>query len=131
QPFVWATGEDSEVIARAREGIALANEGEHRRLLYVALTRARDALIVCGSEARRSKLPGGCWYSLVRGALEKEEKDFAEIADHGYGFNEKVFRWRYRPGKAVAPVYAPEKAEVPEPVWLRRPFSEPAAAKHA
>ena len=78
QPFVWATGEDSEAIARAREGIVLSNEGEHRRLLYVALTRARDALIVCGSEARRSKLPGGCWYSLVRGALEKEEKDFTE-----------------------------------------------------
>lgn len=131
QPFVWATGEDSEAIVRAREGIVLSNEGEHRRLLYVALTRARDALIVCGSEAKRSKLPGGCWYSLVRGALEKEEKDFVEIPDHGYGFDEKVFRWRYRPGKAVTPVPAPEKTEIPEPAWLRTPFSDSPRAKHA
>lgn len=124
QPFVWSTGEDSEAIARAREGIVASNEGEHRRLLYVALTRARDALIVCGSEARRSKLHPGCWYSLVRGALEKEEKDFVEVTDHGYGFDEKVFRWRYRPGKAMASGPAQKKAEVSEPLWLRKPFSE-------
>ena len=37
---------------------------EHNRLLYVALTRAEDRLVVCGWQTttqRRTR----CWYSLV------------------------------------------------------------------
>jgi ATP-dependent helicase/nuclease subunit A len=123
QPLVWAAGEDSEAIARAREAIAQANEGEHRRLLYVALTRARDALIVVAAE-NRGQLPDGCWYRLVRGALESTAGDFAEIADHGYGFDEKVFRWRYQPIKAPPLIPAQEKAETVEPAWLRTPLAK-------
>ncbi|MGH6888175.1 MAG: double-strand break repair helicase AddA [Rhizomicrobium sp.] len=37
---------------------------EHRRLLYVALTRARDELHICGFETKRGVLPGS-WYDLV------------------------------------------------------------------
>ena len=42
---------------------------EHNRLLYVALTRAEDRLVVCGWEARRARDPA-CWYDLVRGGFE-------------------------------------------------------------
>jgi ATP-dependent helicase/nuclease subunit A len=38
---------------------------EHNRLLYVALTRAEDRLVVCGWEPARA-LPERCWYSRVR-----------------------------------------------------------------
>ena len=38
---------------------------EHNRLLYVALTRAEDRLIVCGWQTRKP-LSETCWYELVR-----------------------------------------------------------------
>jgi ATP-dependent helicase/nuclease subunit A len=40
---------------------------EHRRLLYVALTRARDRLVVCGFEGKRG-LKDGSWYALAQRA---------------------------------------------------------------
>ncbi len=38
---------------------------EQNRLLYVALTRAEDEIIICGAEGKKA-LPDGCWYNLVR-----------------------------------------------------------------
>ena len=49
---------------RARQALRDA-EDEYRRLLYVAMTRAADRLIVCGAEGVRGR-PHGCWYDLVR-----------------------------------------------------------------
>ena len=37
---------------------------EQHRLLYVALTRAEDRLIVCGWQGKKD-VPAGCWYRLV------------------------------------------------------------------
>ena len=42
---------------------------EYRRLLYVAMTRAIERLIVCGVDGQK-KQPEGCWYDLTRHALE-------------------------------------------------------------
>jgi ATP-dependent helicase/nuclease subunit A len=39
-------------------------------LLYVAMTRAADRLIVCGSVGKNRKMPPGCWYELIRDGLE-------------------------------------------------------------
>ncbi|MEA2741201.1 MAG: ATP-dependent helicase/nuclease subunit, partial [Acetobacteraceae bacterium] len=41
---------------------------EHNRLLYVALTRAEDRLLVCGWETRSVR--DECWHSLVRRGFE-------------------------------------------------------------
>ena len=43
---------------------------EHRRLLYVALTRARDRLYVCGFEGKQG-VKAGSWYDLARQAADK------------------------------------------------------------
>ncbi|HTT96868.1 MAG TPA: double-strand break repair helicase AddA [Rhizomicrobium sp.] len=43
---------------------------EHRRLLYVALTRARDRLVVCGFEGKKGVRPDS-WYTLAKAAAEK------------------------------------------------------------
>ena len=43
---------------------------EHRRLLYVALTRARDRLIVCGFEGKRG-VKDGSWYALAERAAKE------------------------------------------------------------
>ncbi len=51
----------------------LAGQEEYNRLLYVALTRARDRLYVCGWENRKSKSDrgsDGCWYQIMKTTLE-------------------------------------------------------------
>ncbi len=45
-------------------------EGEERnRLLYVAMTRARDRLYISGFEGKSGRAPG-CWYDLIETGLE-------------------------------------------------------------
>ena len=43
---------------------------EQNRLLYVALTRARDRLLVCGWQSKRAP-PEGNWYGLCRQGFER------------------------------------------------------------
>ena len=62
--------EDMDTACRAgAEARKLANQREYRRLLYVAMTRAEDRLIVCGWRTRNapSEL---CWYNLIKDAME-------------------------------------------------------------
>ncbi len=54
----------SEAIKQALEATRAAEAAEHNRLLYVALTRAEDHLIICGAEPA-SKLKQSCWYAAV------------------------------------------------------------------
>jgi ATP-dependent helicase/nuclease subunit A len=69
--IVWAGAKNTDValVAEARAHALRAAADEYRRLLYVAMTRAADRLIVCGAEGLRRR-PDGCWYDLVRDALE-------------------------------------------------------------
>ncbi|MGH6677930.1 MAG: 3'-5' exonuclease, partial [Bradyrhizobium sp.] len=69
---VWAgrKTDDPEVVAKARQAMLAETEDEYRRLLYVAMTRAADRLIVGGC------MPGNmnsvrklCWYDLIRKGL--------------------------------------------------------------
>src|SRR6185503_11079453 len=57
-----------EVRCRAaqllRDAAARRRMQEHNRLLYVALTRAEDRLLICGWQTRRG-LDDACWYRLV------------------------------------------------------------------
>jgi ATP-dependent helicase/nuclease subunit A len=115
---IWAgrKAEDPQPVAVARQQALDSASDEYRRLLYVAMTRAADRLIVCGADGR-NKRPDGCWYDLIRSALESflvEETDGEE----------KVFRYRKAPEVAAerGTVAAGdiEKAERPKlPSWLR------------
>ncbi|MCC7266085.1 MAG: double-strand break repair helicase AddA [Caulobacteraceae bacterium] len=73
--FLWAArkDDDCDASAEARAARELATTQESMRLLYVALTRARDRLIVCG--VRRAKLrtgfEAGCWYETIDQALAR------------------------------------------------------------
>jgi len=67
--LVWAPGRSSlEAIAEAKETVRRAEIDEYHRLLYVAMTRARDRLYVCGWQGQREP-EKGCWYDLVRDGL--------------------------------------------------------------
>ncbi len=71
-PFVlaWArkSSEDADAVAVARAEARAAQAGEHRRLLYVAMTRAAQRLIVAGYETS-NRQPADCWYDLVHAGL--------------------------------------------------------------
>jgi ATP-dependent helicase/nuclease subunit A len=59
---------------RLRDVAAARRMEEHNRLLYVALTRAEDRLVVCGWQTRRT-MAETCWYRLVeRGFAQLETK---------------------------------------------------------
>jgi ATP-dependent helicase/nuclease subunit A len=77
---VWAikgTG-GLEAVSTAKEAIKAADRRELGRLLYVAMTRARDRLYIAGFHNRT--LPEGCWYETIQAALAPvlhEAQDFA------------------------------------------------------
>jgi ATP-dependent helicase/nuclease subunit A len=116
---IWAGRKEDDVpsVATARDAAKSEAENEYRRLLYVAMTRAADQLIICGADGR-TKRPERCWYDLVRGPLDAL---LVEEDDSG----EKVLRFRRTPAGAVAataPAVAPEKIAQREfSAWLRQP----------
>ncbi|MDF1749372.1 MAG: double-strand break repair helicase AddA [Alphaproteobacteria bacterium] len=62
-----------EPVAQAlKEAEKAATEREYRRLLYVAMTRAEDRLIVTGRLPRTAP-PEGNWHALVRDGLDRLE----------------------------------------------------------
>ncbi|MGE0025038.1 MAG: double-strand break repair helicase AddA, partial [Hyphomicrobium sp.] len=70
-PFVWpvkgATSHDR--LCEARDTMRRREREEANRLLYVAMTRARDRLYVAGFENRKGIEPGS-WYELIRNGLD-------------------------------------------------------------
>ena len=64
--------DDPPIIERMRQARAEAQARESRRLLYVALTRAEDRLIIGGAFAGRKTGEGyasGSWYDLCRAGM--------------------------------------------------------------
>ena len=67
--FPLADDEAPQIVKQAKARAEAETLREHRRLLYVALTRARDRLYVCGFENKNGVKPGS-WYELARTAAE-------------------------------------------------------------
>lgn len=61
--------EDTVLTAELRENIKREIAQEYRRLLYVALTRAKCELYVTGVQPAKAHLSESCWYELVAGGL--------------------------------------------------------------
>ncbi len=103
---------------RLRAMLSARRTEEHNRLLYVALTRAEDRLLVCGWAPART-LPETCWYSLVA-------KGFAALPAQAEPFGPPLAPW---PGVALrhaSAQAAPPQGETdamaapvpPPPPWL-------------
>ncbi|HTC08674.1 MAG TPA: double-strand break repair helicase AddA [Acetobacteraceae bacterium] len=65
-----------------RDDAATRRMEEHNRLLYVALTRAEDRLVVCGWQTRRT-MADTCWYRLVERGFERLPTEEAAFGDWG------------------------------------------------
>ncbi|MGA8171086.1 MAG: double-strand break repair helicase AddA, partial [Methylocystis sp.] len=124
--LAWSPRMDADPppIARAREKLREAARDEHRRLLYVALTRAEERLYIAGYVGEKGPAEG-CWHNMIREALE-DRFDAAPDPDDA---EKKILRSRDAPsslslGRAAAPT---KRVEIP--AWARAPANpEPAPA---
>ncbi len=112
---IWAVKGASRLPPLTEAKHCLKDE-EHRelgRLLYVAMTRARDRLYITGFH--KGNLPEGCWYETIKSALVSKMEE--EVDSQGRSV------WRYgslaQPQSlALAMQNAPEEAL---PLWLAVP----------
>ncbi len=68
---IWSPRRELRCAAaqRLRDQAKTRRMAEYNRLLYVALTRAEDRLVICGWQTRRS-LDDACWYRLIERGFE-------------------------------------------------------------
>ena len=121
---------DCDASSKARRLREDKESQEALRLLYVALTRARDRLILCGRiDARTKDDKVGGWYAAVRAAF-----GHPDIAPHvrTIGEDETAFL-RYGPDPApAAGVEEDVRVVASAPSWMTHAAPpEPAAARYA
>ncbi len=70
-PFFWPVKGSSRLtpIIDAKASLDAKDDEERNRLLYVAMTRARDRLYIGGFEGKSGRA-NGCWYNLIADALK-------------------------------------------------------------
>jgi ATP-dependent helicase/nuclease subunit A len=97
-------------IANAKDGIKAGDQREQGRLLYVAMTRARDRLYIAGFH--NGSLPAGSWYATIQAAL-------APTLQKAQDFQGRTV-WRTGPWQQLsAPALSAAKAgEDGLPSWL-------------
>ena len=81
---LWRFGGGLEApeVARQRDLLRQQRLDEYRRQLYVALTRARDELYVCGYRTEDSA-KSDSWYALIEAGLEQYRKADGIIRNEG------------------------------------------------
>jgi len=122
--FAPRKADDCDASAEARALAETKSAQEQLRLLYVALTRARDRLIVAGRLSAREKgPPAGSWYERVDAAFERPTiAAGARRVEDGDG---AVRRFGADP-TASPPLQLALFDRAPEPLWLRAfPEAEP------
>lgn len=113
-PLWSASSDDSAPLYRqTREKIKNKDYAEYLRLLYVALTRARDRLYICGTVGTKG-LPDNpekpTWYHLVRDAFDR-----MDIPQDGHSRTLKTMQ----KGTAKSPEGRAEENRLPNcPDWL-------------
>ena len=113
-----ASGANAPARVRAAQDQVKADwRKEHRRLLYVALTRARDRLIVCGFENRHGTKDGS-WYALAAEAAKALEMQ--PTAD-GLGFGTLEMTTGEKPPARADAATLPDWTARPAPPEPARP----------
>lgn len=114
---IWAPAKAASprTILQMREAARAAQLNEYRRLLYVAMTRARDRLYVTGWCGEKGPSPD-CWYAMIERSLGPDGRPATNES------GESVTRWQL--GEAAVPL--PPKpalmarAPTPLPAWSAR-----------
>jgi len=129
--YLWvpSSAHHAPATLSARARVEELAQEEYRRLLYVAMTRAKDRLVICGytgkqpdQETGEFKLPKPNWHSMVSDCLKEEASE--NLDDSG---NVTDWHWRAAPARVPAEKVEDddEAASIahPLPDWLDRPLS--------
>ncbi len=117
--IAWRRGSkiDPKPLAEELAATRLREAQEHRRLLYVAMTRAEERLYICGYHGVKG--PGqGCWHVLAASALSDHLVDAPSPWDPS-----DTVRRTGAPALLPAPAAAQAAAHAPAPPpdWLSQP----------
>jgi ATP-dependent helicase/nuclease subunit A len=119
--FPLADEDAPEIVKRAKIRAEAETLREHRRLLYVALTRARDRLYVCGFENKKG-VKEGSWYELARTAAQSlgvpVTRGDGEIISYGATTEERGVAAASAQKQPALPAWTSEPAP-PEPALPR------------
>lgn len=134
--LLWPGGKDNDVaLSRAaRERTRMLRLEEYRRLLYVATTRARDRLVVCGwvdkplpgeepaedGEGDGAKQGEDNWYELLQAALRARLGDCVDEVDGPWDGAGKALRIGVAPPRVPVVAIAAAGPPVALPDWARR-----------
>jgi ATP-dependent helicase/nuclease subunit A len=121
---VWKSAKESNggILEDAITKLKDKNDEEERRLLYVAMTRAENWLIVAG--AGKKKKDGTCWYTLVEDGMQAAQSD-EFVFEAGPGKRYEHGNWPER--RAVTRTISEADNNLPN--WAVRPPSEPEMKK--
>ncbi len=125
----WAQKKDHDpaICAALREAAARREAQEHQRLLYVAMTRAQDRLVICGAKQGRGegKIAADSWYTLCADAFERlAGRGQVQAFETRAGLPARRFGPAPQGGRAAT---VRETATVLEPGWLRQRLRPEAA----
>jgi len=121
--------DDCPASKAAREARVARTDAETLRLLYVALTRARDRLVIMGRATRRPEdgFEAGSWWSVVAETFQRLADDEPlNVRDIGDG----VLRFGVDPETLAAGVPV-RPAATAVPSWARTPPAPDNAARFA
>ena len=124
---VFPLGKDERhgAIADAHDEKERAEREEHWRLLYVAMTRAEELLIVAGTR-KSDELPEGNWHSAVDAVMKGMGADWQDAGPRWgqkrvHAVQGKARAAKDKPLPVVAPVVVPNWARQPAPEEARPP----------
>jgi ATP-dependent helicase/nuclease subunit A len=108
--------EKAAPVAAAEAKAAAEEREEHWRLLYVAMTRAEEALFVAGALRKdKQDLPPESWYAQLEPLFPPE----STVPDELWGSRREFGSLAPRPASPAAP---PELPQAPLPGWLSTPI---------
>ena len=125
-PLIWMRRLKAmpAVVEQRVTALREAAKQEYLRLLYVAMTRAKDRLVICGTLKERGTDPVNGWHGMVESVLEAD-------CEHSVDPDgEEVLEWRPAPRPA-------HKTKAPQPTlplgphrpdWLERAAPPPPPA---
>ena len=133
---VWTISANvqNDCIAKHRELLKAADEDEYYRLLYVAMTRAEDRLIICGAlDKNKNKASDKSWYKVVTDGLRQlnatetpwqHDSDYMNAQD---GASLMVYETQQQSDIKLETPTATELSKISQiivPTWLTNPLAE-------
>lgn len=131
---LWApnVGDYAEPHLERHHAIKVAEAEEMNRLLYVAMTRAEDMLVVCGAQGGKT-VSEASWYGKIRQGLQglAEVQPFAPVSDAGPWLGDALVLEVPQTAPVPAVAQAPAALEpLDPPAWLTTPApAEPSPSR--